>query len=136
MPFVLDASITASWAFEDEITPYADRVLDTLAGESAVTPAIWLLEVTNVLVAGERRGRIQPSATAAFLTLLEALPIVVLVDTSWRIMYRLADLARTYNLSAYDAAYLDLAMSQAAPLATLDHALRVAAERAGVPLLD
>jgi predicted nucleic acid-binding protein len=134
MPFVLDASVATTWAFEDEITPYADQVLAALDTESAVVPAIWPLEVTNVLVLGERRGRIRPAATVEFLALLQSLPISV-VPSGYPDMNRIVDLARMYGLTSYDASYLDLAMSRAVPFATLDVALRAAAERAGVSIL-
>lgn len=134
MSFVLDASVAATWAFEDEITPYADQVLAALDTESAVVPAIWPLEVTNVLVLGERRGRIRPAATVEFLALLQSLPISVMPSGDPG-MNRIVDLARMYDLTSYDASYLDLAMSQAVPFATLDQTLRAAAERAGVSIL-
>lgn len=129
MSFVFDASVAAARAFEDESGVYSDHVLATLGQEPALAPPIWPLEITNVLIGAERRGRIQPAATVAFLTLLESLPISVIATTSEQIMRRAIDLARTYNLTTYDASYLDLAMSHAVPLATLDNALRIAARR-------
>lgn len=97
-------------------------------------PAIWPLEVTNLLVLAERRGRIRPAATSEFLALLQSLPISVTPSGDFG-MNRMVDVARMYGLTTYDASYLDLAMSRAVPFATLDGALRAAAERAGVSIL-
>jgi predicted nucleic acid-binding protein len=71
---VLDASVTLSWCFPDEQTPVALNVLDRLnAGEQALVPAFWSVEVLNSLLIGERRGRISPQQTEAFLSTLRAL---------------------------------------------------------------
>jgi hypothetical protein len=67
---VVDASITLSWCFPDEQTPMALRVLDRLkTGERALVPSFWPVEVLNVLLVGERRGRITPQQTRRFTAL-------------------------------------------------------------------
>jgi hypothetical protein len=71
---VVDASITLSWCFPDEQTPSSLAVLDRLkTGDSAIVPALWSVEVLNSLLVGERRGRISPEHTQAFLRSIEAL---------------------------------------------------------------
>ena len=90
------------------------------------------IEIRNVLLIGERRGRIDASISSHFLSHLDALPIEVDRSPS---SIRLLALARQHALSGYDAAYLELAQRNAAPLATLDRRLAAAATAAGVSLL-
>ncbi|RMF31326.1 MAG: PIN domain-containing protein [Chloroflexi bacterium] len=132
--FVIDASVVMAWCFEDEASLYADAVLERLAKATAIAPIIWPLEVGNVLVVAERRGRITAAETVRFLDLLRQLPIAVEGGTASRIFGEILALAREQRLSTYDAAYLDLAMRAGLPLATQDAALRQAAARCGVPV--
>ena len=74
---VLDASVALTWCFKNEATAAADRVLERLAAEVASVPAIWHLEIANVLALSERRRRITPAHSAEFIALLETLEIVV-----------------------------------------------------------
>ncbi len=134
--FVLDASITMAWCFEDESNAYADAVLDSLAKSSAIAPGIWTLEVVNVLVTAERRGRIDQAGAFRFLMLLRNLPIAVESEWPGRAFAEIWSLAREYGLSSYDASYLDLAMRLGLPLATSDERLRKAAVQAGVDLFE
>lgn len=133
MPFILDASVTMAWCFEDEATHETDSVLGQLAEDEAHVPALWGYEVANVLVGAERRGRITESRSTRFLELLTALPIRI--DTGAQDHNLLLGVARTHELSAYDAAYLALAERLGLALATLDGRLGQAASAAGVPLL-
>lgn len=130
--FVLDNSVVMAWYFEDEANAYTTAVLESLAEGEALVPAIWPLEVANVLLVGERRGRSTEARTSRFIALLEALPIRVDAATPQRALSSILTLAREQRLSAYDAAYLDLAMREGLPLATQDQALRRAAEACGV----
>lgn len=132
---VLDASVALSWCFKNEATAAADRILERLAAEAASVPVIWSLEMANVLVLGERRGRITPARTGEFIALLESLPIVVDEETSSRALGRVLDLARAEGLTAYDAAYLELAIRLGVPLASKEADLCDAAERLGVNVL-
>ncbi len=132
MAFVLDASVAACWAFDDEDHPLAARALDRLRGEPALVPALWWFEVRNVLVVNERRGRLTEAITAAFLRAVARLDIAI--DRTPDSAAVLA-LARAHRLSVYDAAYLELAQRAAAPLATLDAALARAARDEGVALI-
>lgn len=134
--FVLDASVTLAWAFEDETTPYTEAVLDRLSQSRAVVPAIWPLEVGNALVVAERRGRLTEADTVRFLSLLRQLPIVVEMDPPERVFGEVVQLARQHHLSTYDASYLDLAMRLGVPLATHDEGLRRVAARCGVKVVQ
>ena len=126
---VLDNSVTMSWCFPDEHDPYAQDVLKALPGTAAAVPTLWPLEAANILLVGERRGRISQADSATFIGLLEGLPIRIDDETSDHAMKASLALARAQNLSVYDAAYLELAMRRGLPLATLDERLKTAAHR-------
>jgi predicted nucleic acid-binding protein len=132
MSFVLDASITITWAMADEHRPLADLARTRLYLGDAVVPPIWWYEVSNMLVVNERRGRISIDDSNLFLQELKVLRIRI---DEWNTNLKLPELARKFHLTVYDAAYLDLAIRNRLPLATLDKALRAAAEAAGVPML-
>ncbi len=132
--FVLDGSVTVSWAFEDESDAYADSVGDALPDAKAFVPSLWHLEVGNALLVGERRARIAEAQVTQFLTLLQSQPITVDEETAARVWTETLHLARTHRLSVYDASYLELAIRRDLPLATLDDELRAAAAALGVPL--
>lgn len=132
MPFVLDASIAACWAFEDEDHPAATLALDRMRADEARVPSLWWFEVRNTLIVNERRGRLTEADTAAFLRGLARL--CVTVDRSPEDAGVLT-LARRYRLSVYDASYLELARRETLPLATLDMDLARAARAENVALV-
>jgi predicted nucleic acid-binding protein len=129
--FVLDGSVTLSWYFQDEADPYADSVRDSLDRVEAAVPSLWALEIANVLIVGERRGRSTEAQATTWLGLLRALPIHVDDEATARAWDETMRLARTWTLTAYDAAYLELALRRGLPLATLDDKLKNAAVAAG-----
>ena len=133
--FVLDASVALAWCFEDENTPSARQILARLREEAASVPATWPIEVANVLALAERRRRITPADSAEFIAKLEDVAILVDEETSSRAFGRVLDLAREERLTAYDAAYLELAMRLGVPLASKDADLCDAAQRLGVSVL-
>jgi predicted nucleic acid-binding protein len=130
--FVLDASVALAWFFEDEADAYAEAVEEALARVTPVVPALWVLEVTNALLVGERRKRTTEAKTTQFAGLLRALPIAVDEQAGAHAFGDLLPLARTHGLSAYDAVYLELALRRGLPLATLDRTLLAAAKTVGV----
>ena len=136
MPFVVDASLALAWHFEDEVSEYADRVLERLREDRAVVPSIWPLEVANGLLVAERRGRLSLARVARAVELFQELPIFVYEVGAQVVLGPVLDLAHAHELSAYDAAYLELAMREALPLATQDAALQAAAQRVGVSMVD
>ena len=133
MAFVLDASITACWAFQVEDHADAGLAFLRIRTEEAVVPCLWWFEVRNILVVNERRQRIAEPGTAAFLLNLSRLRIRVDPVPDEGAVLRLA---RTHRLSVYDAAYLELAQREGLPLATLDADLRKAAASEGVSLVS
>ncbi len=121
--FVLDCSVTMAWCFLNEQADYADAMLTRLATETALVPSLWHLEVINVLLVGQRKGRISKDQTQEFLMLAQKLDIQT-DTTSPDIEDRdFIDLATQYQLSAYDTAYLNLAIREKLPLASLDKKL-------------
>ncbi len=132
MAFVLDASIAAAWALPDESSSLANRMLTRTESEDAVVPALWWYEVRNILVIAERRKRITASDADAFLRNLERLSIRIAELGDSQLILRIA---RDHRLSVYDAAYLELALRENLPLATLDRTLALAAVPERVSIL-
>ena len=128
---VLDCSITVAWVLRDESLAVADSVLEQVMAIGGVAPALWWVEVRNVLLIAERRGRLTPEDTSVALRAIEALRIRLDYAPDSAILLRLA---RTHRLTAYDAMYLELSIRQQRPLATLDRKLGVAAQAEGVVL--
>jgi predicted nucleic acid-binding protein len=129
--FVLDASIAASWHFEDKRNYHAESVLNALAHEAALVPAHWWFEIRNALLMGERHGRASEHQTLRFLERLAILPIELAELPG---QAAVLTLARRYGLTFYDAAYLELAQRERIALATLDEKLADAARTEGVVL--
>jgi predicted nucleic acid-binding protein len=132
MAFVLDASITMIWAFPDEKDATALAALRRLRAEPAHVPAVWWFEVRNVLLANERRRRIGEADTMAFLRFLSDLDIKI--DRSPD-NFAIGTLCRRHRLSVYDTSYLELAVREDNPLATLDKKLAAAAKSEGIRLI-
>lgn len=130
--FVLDGSVSLAWLFHDEQDPYADAIVAKLPAVEMLVPRLWHLEIANVLLMGERRKRCSQADTTAWLSFLSGLPIVVDPATEARAWTDTLALARQHGLTAYDAAYLELALRESVPLATLDAKLEAAATAVGV----
>jgi len=130
--FILDGSLALAWYFRDEADSYADAVAARIPIARALVPLIWPLEVANALLMGERRQRSTEAQAAKWLSNLRSLPIAVDEETNHQAWGDVLSLGRTYGLSAYDAAYLELALRRGLPLATLDDKLKAAASAAGV----
>jgi len=133
--FVIDASVTLAWCFADEANDAADAVLGRLDGEPAVAPAHWPLEVANALRSAERRGRLDAADLPRLRALLASLPVEIAPVELATAVFGVLETARSHDLTAYDAAYLDLAATRGLPLATADARLRAACARAGVEVL-
>ena len=132
MNFVLDASVSLAWCFEDERAGYAMRVLDELSGGEAIVSSLWPIEVTNGLASALREERIDLAGAAEARNTLVALPIVVDPVSRRRAFEDIPRLARAHGLTTYDASYLELAVRLGIPLASLDQALARAAADEGV----
>ena len=132
---VIDNSVVMSWCFSDEANQYADGVLESLKYvRSCEVPSIWPLEVGNVLVVAERKGKLRYSDCIQFWELLSELPIDVEQKLSEKMTVNIYSLARETHLSMYDASYLELAIRKSLPLATLDKALLRAAEKFNIEI--
>lgn len=138
MSLVLDNSVAMLWLLPQSNPAgmaLADKVLTQLQNDGAMAPSLWTLEAANVIAKCQRLGKITQAQASAFVALLEGLGIEIDASTSQRALHDTLDLARQFRLSAYDAAYLELALREQLPLATLDDALQNAAREAGVALI-
>jgi predicted nucleic acid-binding protein len=132
---VLDCSATLAWVYGDETTEAIRAVFEAVVNRGALVPALWRLEVANVLEMGVRRKRHDAAFRDATLSDLGLLPIRLDPETDRHAWGATARLAARFGLTLYDAAYLELARRVGLPLATLDNELRAAALAEGVPLL-
>lgn len=134
--FVLDASIALAWFFIDEATPETAALLEQLAATTAFVPEHFSLELTNVLLSAERKKRVTYPQILEFLSLIERLNIQIDRETADRGFHNILALAYSEKLTSYDAGYLELAMRLGVPLATKDIALRNAAKKVGIKLME
>jgi predicted nucleic acid-binding protein len=132
MGFVLDASVSACWALDDGEHTIADTALDLSNVEEILVPSLWWFEIRNLLVVAERRKRLTVTTTNAFLRSIRQLKLSIDRVPEENEVIRLA---RGYGLTVYDSGYLELAMRQGVPLATLDKKLAAAARNEGVHLI-
>ncbi|MGH7121264.1 MAG: type II toxin-antitoxin system VapC family toxin [Acetobacteraceae bacterium] len=133
MTFVLDASVAACWAFDDEGHPVAALALERIRLDEATAPSLWWFEVRNTLIVNERRGRLSQADTVIFLHELSRFGVTI--DRTPQ-ENTILTFARLHRLTVYDASYLELAQREAVPLATLDTDLRKAAVALGIALID
>jgi predicted nucleic acid-binding protein len=134
--FVLDCSVTMAWYFKDEANAYANAVRKSLSRARAIVPALWPLEVANVLIMGERRQRSTEAEASKWIRYLQMLPIRPDDETMSRVWSDILHVARSYDVSAYDASYLELAIRLGLPLASLDDKLKTTASSAGVSAFE
>ena len=132
---VLDSSATLAWIYGDETTEAIRRVFDAIADNGALVPALWRLEVANSLTMAVRKRRIDPDFRRAALADLALLDITTDQQTDSYAWTDTVNLADHFNLTVYDAAYLELARRRILPLATLDRELQTAATAVGVTVL-
>lgn len=135
MSFIVDNSVALAWCFEDEQTDGILALLDRVAEAGAVAPQLWPIEALNGLLTAERRGRIDREVRQRLAGFLQDLPIRIDDETASRVWTTTAHLAAQHSLTAYDAAYLELALRLGLPLATNDEALITAAKMVGAALL-
>lgn len=128
--FVLDASVSAAWFLPDEATPETEAALHATATHEVWVPALWLLEMGNLLLGAHRRRRITAEKRRELAAAATALRIKV--DREPVAITAIDEVAASHGLTAYDAAYLELALRRGLPLATLDNALLRAMNKAGV----
>lgn len=127
---VLDCSVAVSWLMPDE--GKAEKILEWVVAEGALVPSLWFLEVGNVLLASVRKKRMTHAQRHEALCALGRLPIQVDGSSIREVMAASMALADSYNLTLYDATYLELAIRRSLPLVTFDSALKQAGELAGL----
>ena len=135
MSFVLDASVALLWLVPQSNpagVDYTDATLKSIKESQALVPSLWALEIANVVAKVEAKGIVTEADSQRFITLLGRLNIVTDPATAAHALGDTLNLARRYKLSAYDAAYLELALRTGLPLATLDANLTKAAAKAGI----
>jgi predicted nucleic acid-binding protein len=133
--FVLDASTAISWCFEEVQTQYAIAVLEQVSdGAEVYVPQIWPLEVTNALVKAYRRRHITRDELFEYAQQLSALSIRVDQETPGRAFGHILALAERYQMTTYDASYLELAQRRGISIATTDGNLIQAASAVRVPI--
>jgi predicted nucleic acid-binding protein len=133
---VLDSSVTLAWFLPDERRAGADVLLDRVTSAGAIAPTLWPVEVGNAFLIAQRRGRVSQAERTQALGFLASLPIDIDPATGTQAWTASLNLAEQHGLTLYDAVYLELAIRQNLPLASLDRQLRRAAAAVGVVLLD
>lgn len=134
MPFVLDNSVVTGWYIPSQTTAYTQAIATRLETDRALVPALWQLEFANVLKTACTRGTLSLDTARLISDTVGTLPIEV--DTGPAPGPRqLLELAVRYQISSYDAAYLELAMRHGLPIASQDVKLREAAVAASVALV-
>ena len=119
---VIDASVALAWCFP------------ALEGRAILVPALWSVEITNAVLMAERRKRVKQPEIRRFVELLDALTVIIDSQSVTESVSNILPTAREYGLSAYAAAYLDVAVRHAVPLATLDSAFQKAGRKAGIEI--
>jgi len=132
---VLDCSVTISWFMDDEKPSISLDILNKISEIGVIVPIIWQLEVANVLLTSERRKRITKEQRQSALYALNELPITIDQSISKHVWNETIELAERYNLSLYDACYLELSLRLGLSLATFDEKLKQVAKLACVSLI-
>lgn len=133
--FVADASVAIAWVHPAQATAETDAMLDRLAaGDSLVVPALWPLEVANVLTVLRRRRKLTSDEARTAIEIIRELPAVIDHEAAAIAFTRLVDLASEHDLTIYDATYIELAKRRQLPLASNDARMKQAAVRSGVDL--
>ena len=135
MSIVLDSSVTVAWYFADERTAAIDAVLSQVTESGAIVPSLWRLEVANALHMAVKRKRIEAAYRDVSLDALRSLAIDIDSETDTHAWSSTLRLAERFQLTLYDAAYLELAQRRGVPLASLDQDLREAGAALSITLL-
>lgn len=134
--FVVDASVGFAWVHQSQATPETDQLLNEVAaGVTVIVPALWFLEMSNVLLIAQRRHRLTSGQRKAAMEKLTALQLTVDEEGSRNAFGKTSELAEKYGLTIYDATYLELALRRSLPLASRDESLKNAAKRCGLKAL-
>lgn len=132
MPLIVDASVAVAWFVRNQASAYTDRVRRLARGQRLHVPAVWPLEFANALWQLQRRRLLSERQVDTIVDLAQPLDIVVHEETPTP--RRLLAVARSHALSAYDASYLDLALTLSYPVACRDGPLKAALRAVGAKL--
>ena len=134
--FAVDASVGFAWVYPGQATPETDALLtEVAAGATVIVPALWYLEMANVLLVAQRRHRLTAVQRQAALVQLTALQFTVDEEGTRHAFVKTSELAEKHGLTIYDATYLELALRRSLPLATRDGSLKTAARQCGLKAL-
>jgi predicted nucleic acid-binding protein len=134
--FIVDASVGFAWVDQGQATPETDHLLNEVAaGATVIVPALWFLEMSNVLLIAQRRRRLTAGQRKAAMEKLTAMQLTVDEAGSRNAFGKTSELAEKYGLTIYDATYLELALRRSLPLASRDEALKNAAKQCGLKAL-
>lgn len=134
--FVIDASVGFAWVHPHQATTETDKLLDSLGrGTLVIVPSLWSLEVANALLVAVRRKKMTAQERTSALEYLRCLNITIDSEGSALAFSTLSALAETYDLSIYDACYLELALRRRVPLGSRDAPLCAAAKQCGIRLV-
>lgn len=132
----MDASVGFAWVYQGQATPETDHLLNEVAaGATVIVPALWFLEMSNVLLMAQRRGRLTTSQRKVAMEKLNAMQLTVDEEGTRHAFGKTSELADKYGLTIYDATYLELASRRSLPLASRDESLRKAAKQCGLKAL-
>lgn len=135
-PFVIDSSVGIGWVHPSQSNELTRGLLEEAKiGVAIYVPSLWHLEIANTLLVFVRRKLMTEAQRAVGLSLLSQLRVIIDDETNRLAFSAVSELAAKHSLSAYDAAYLELARRKSLPLGTRDEALKTAAKKAGVKLL-
>ena len=133
--FIVDASVGFAWVYQGQAAPETDQLLNEVAdGAKVIVPALWFLEMSNVLLMAQRRHRLTAGQRKAAMEKLTAMQFTVDEEGTRNAFGKTSELAEKYGLTIYDATYLELALRRSLPLASRDEALRKAAKQCGLNL--
>ena len=133
--FVVDASVALAWFFKDEETEFSERLFAMTDTHELLVPPHWFSEVANGMRIGEVRKRCTAEEAGLFVKKLEQMRFAIDRLQPFSQFELILPLARTHNLTVYDAIYLHIASSSGAPLATFDKELADAARSVGVDVV-
>ena len=131
--FIVDASVGYAWVYQGQATPETDHLLNEVAaGATVIVPALWFLEMSNVLLIAQRRHRLTATQRKAAMEKLTAMQFTVDEEGTRHAFGKTSELAEKHGLTIYDATYLELAVRRSLPLASRDEALKSAAKQCGL----
>jgi predicted nucleic acid-binding protein len=135
--FVLDASVALAWFIDRPVDAYAVEVREIIRrGARALVPSLWETEFANGVLMAERHKLMSVLQGDQCMVEMDQLRLTsIQSDSEFRSSREVLTVARTFQLTVYDACYLELARREGLPLATLDKSLRAAAAKAGLPAM-